>query len=150
MGLDYFDGATFDKSNFSGLKEWRIKRRIADSVSDRLVIQIVCIPIFLKTPSFAWLYIPILVRELTISGYVAHQFSKRIVLYPRAICKLACAMVGIAVISFINFSSWATFPLAIAMVALSAGALLNYHRRASAHHNSNTGIDPSGTMREII
>src|ERR1700682_1807763 len=75
MAFDYFDGATFEKSTFSAVKDWRIKRRIADSISDRLVIQIICIPLLIKNSAFLWLYIPILAREIAISGYVSREFA---------------------------------------------------------------------------
>src|SRR4051794_31676963 len=58
MAADYFDGAVFLKSSFRDSKTWRIRRRVFDSVIDRLVIQIVCIALALKNPDFVWLYLP--------------------------------------------------------------------------------------------
>jgi phosphatidylglycerophosphate synthase len=88
MAFDYFDGATFDRSNLNILKEWRIKRRVADSLSDRLVIQIICIPLLINNFSFVWLYLPILAREIAISGYISKEFAKGILVYPRSVYKL--------------------------------------------------------------
>jgi len=127
--LDYFDGATFEKSCFSTFKEWRIKRRIADSVSDRIVIQVICIPLLIKSPSFLYFFLLILGRELSISGYVAHEFSKGLLLYPRNVAKLACAMIGITVISFMTLPLGFTLLVAVTMLILSTCALFNYWRR---------------------
>src|ERR1043166_1780375 len=119
MAFDYFDGATFEKSTFSGLKEWRVKRRIADSISDRLVIQIICIPLLMKSSSFVWVYLPIIAREIAISGFISRHFAKGILFFPRSISKIACATVGIAVISFLLLSFTFTFISTAAMVTLS-------------------------------
>jgi len=133
MALDYFDGATFNRSNFSALREWRIKRRIVDSVSDRLVIQIICIALLVKNFSFVWLFLPILTRELAISGYVSTQFAKGILVYPRSISKIACAMVGISVISFAVFPVGFTFMACAVMITLSGLALFDYIHRTQKY-----------------
>lgn len=151
MAFDYFDGATFDKSNFSALKEWRIKRRIADSISDRLVIQIICIPLLIKNSSFVWLYLPILAREIAISGYISKEFAKGFLVYPRSISKVACAMVGIAVISFLIFPFSFTFITAAVMSTLSAFALLDYIRRVQDYKASRSPMAISiGSLEEVF
>lgn len=137
MTFDYFDGATFEKSAFSALKEWRIRRRVADSISDRLVIQIVCIPLLIKSPSFLWSYLPIVAREIAISGYISKQFAKGIIIYPRAISKVACTMVGITVASFLTFPSGLTIIFSVVMIAFSALALVDYVGRLKKY-NSHT------------
>lgn len=151
MAFDYFDGATFDKSSFSDLREWRIKRRIADSVSDRLVIQIVCIPLLTKNASFIWLYLPILTREIVISGYISKEFARGILVYPRSISKVACAMVGISVISFVIFPIGFTFITAAVMITVSAFALFDYIRRVQDHKGSVSTMPRSiGSFAEIF
>lgn len=132
MALDYFDGATFDKSYFSAHREWRIRRRIADSVSDRLVIQIICIPLLIQDSSFMWLYLLILARELAISGYLFREFSKGILVYPRSISKIACGMVGMAVISFVTFPVAVVLMTGAVMITLSGFALRDYMRRVQS------------------
>jgi phosphatidylglycerophosphate synthase len=151
MAFDYFDGATFDKSNFSVLKAWRIKRRVADSVSDRLVIQIICIPLLIKYSSFLWLYLPILAREIAISGYISKEFAKGILVYPRSISKVACAMVGIAVMSFVIFPFSFTFITTAVMFTLSGFALLDYIRRVQNYKASRSPMAQSiGSLEEIF
>jgi len=151
MVFDCFDGATFDKSNFSALKEWRIKRRVADSISDRLVIQIICIPLLIKNPSFMWLYVPVLARELAISGYVSKEFARGILVYPRLVSKLACATVGIAVISSLVFPLSLAFIATPVMITLSVFALLDYIRRVQNYKASVSHIAKSiGSLDEIF
>ena len=150
MAFDYFDGATFEKSTFSIIKEWRIKRRLADSISDRLVIQIISIPLLIENSSFVWLYLLIVAREVAISGYLSRQFTKGNLVYPRLIAKVACAMVGLAVISFLSFSFSITFIVSAAMIASSAFALLDYSRRIRSYEASSPISLPNGSLEEIF
>lgn len=151
MMLDYFDGVTFDRSNFSALKEWRVNRRIADSVCDRLVIQIICIPLLMENPSFGWLYIVILLRELAISSFVSSQFAQKLLVYPGTIAKIACATVGLSVIAFVVLPIVVTAAAAAVMVSLSVFALLDYYRRVR-HYKAwiGTYTKPWASFEEIF
>ena len=133
MGSDYLDGLMFDKSNLVFNKDWRINRRIADSVCDRLVIQLICIPLAVTNGSFLWLYLALLGREVVISTYISKQLTRGFLVYPRSISKIACAMVGVAVIAFMVSSTVVTTITAILMIALSLFALLDYARRIQGH-----------------
>lgn len=150
MMLDYFDGAIFAKSSFSDSETWRKRRRVFDSVVDRLAIQIICIPLALKNPSFAWLYVPIATREVLISGYLSKAYAEGLVVYPRSVAKLACAVVGLSVISFIAFPIPFTFICAAVMIALSVFALLDYRRRVQEYEASNPIRLPNGSREEIF
>ena len=150
MALDYFDGATFERSNLSGIMEWRIGRRIVDSISDRLVIQIVCIPVLITDSSFSWLYLLIAAREMAISGYISRQFAQGRLVYPRGISKIACAMIGLAVISSLVFSFTVTVMTAATMIALSAFALFEYIRRTQNFKASRPIAPSNGSLAEIF
>ena len=133
MALDYFDGATFNRSTFCAVRQWRIKRRIADSVSDRLVIQMICIPLLIRNSSFWIFYLPIIAREVAISGYVSMEYAKGVLLYPRSISKIACAMVGVAVIGFLALRLEVALMITGLMSILSLYTLVEYVRRAKGH-----------------
>jgi len=103
MIFDYYDGKLFNKSFLKEQKLWRLRRRIADSVVDRLVIQIVCIPLLISNKAFFWVYASILAREIAISGYNAvEKIKERFIIYPGPISKLACVMVGVVTIAFLT------------------------------------------------
>src|ERR1051325_6834 len=150
MGSDYLDGLMFDKSNFVFNKHWRIKRRIADSVCDRLVIQLICIPLLMGNGSFLWLYLALLAREMVISSYISRQLARGFLVYPRSISKIACAMVGIAVIAFMTFSMVVTTIMGILMIVLSLFALLDYARRVQSRHLSISSPKKSRLSLEEI
>lgn len=151
MVLDCFDGFTFDRSQLSALKKWRINRRIADSVSDRVVIQIVCISVLVQNPAFLWPYLLILGRELAISSYVSKYFAKGILVYPRAISKMACAMVGGSVIAFLILPVFLSAITTGVMVTWSVFALIDYVRRVQTHNASTPRrLEASRDLEEIF
>jgi phosphatidylglycerophosphate synthase len=137
IAADYFDGAVFAKSDFNHSKIWRVRRRLFDSVIDRFVIQIVCIALALTNSAFVWLYVPIAAREVIISGYLSKAFAERLVVYPRSISKIACAMVGVAVMSFLLMPPAFTLITTAIMVSLSSFALIDYVRRANTYKASS-------------
>jgi phosphatidylglycerophosphate synthase len=150
MAFDYFDGATFNRTTFSTIKEWRMNRRVLDSVFDRLVIQIVCIPLLISNSSFVWLYLLILSRELAISGYISKQFTQGLLVYPRLLAKIACATVGITVISFLAFPFSVTFISAGMMIALSVSALIDYIHRVGSFNASSPVTKTTDRLEEIF
>lgn len=129
MVADYFDGDIFDLADARNDKSKRIKRRKADSIADRAVIQLVSLPLLFMEPAFLWLYVAILVREVVISGYNYHLYRQKIIVYPTAIAKVACFFVGLTVISYLTLSSINTGLITMLMLVLSAFALHEYWRR---------------------
>jgi phosphatidylglycerophosphate synthase len=138
MCLDYFDGLLFRKSILHSIPFLRIKRRLLDSSADRVVTHIGCISLFLVEPSFAIIYILILLREIILSGYNIIKFSKNIIIYPGIWAKIAAAFVGFTVISFlINGNSILTYFIAIVMVCLSSIAFFEYYFKYRDNKQTN-------------
>ncbi|MFN0138604.1 MAG: CDP-alcohol phosphatidyltransferase family protein [Pyrinomonadaceae bacterium] len=129
IAFDYFDGKFFNASPVAEEKSWRILRRKTDSVADRLVIQLVCIPLLVTDFSFIWVYSAILLREVVISGYNVSLYKRGILVYPKAVAKIACAFVGLSGISYLLLSPLPTFFVTAAMMVLSGYALMEYKKR---------------------
>lgn len=131
VAFDYFDGIYFAKSPVASQKDWRIFRRKADSIADRLVIQLVCIPLLLTDPAFFWFYVAIALREAVISGYNSWLYQKGIIVYPSNIAKFACAFVSLVGISYLTLPSIVTSMITGIMLVFSGLSLLDYRRRVS-------------------
>lgn len=126
MIFDYYDGFLFNKSFLRDIKWWRVNRRILDSVSDRLVIQLVCIPMIITHNSFLWIYIAILSREIALSVYTGKQLKSGILVCPGPIAKAACAMVGITTIVYLVTNVYLAVPITIIMLIASVLSFKEY------------------------
>jgi phosphatidylglycerophosphate synthase len=129
MVADYFDGRLFLRSGLEESKYWRITRRWVDSTADRLVIQLVCIPLLIVDYSFLSVYLAIVLREVVISGYSSRLFRSGFVIYPRGLAKVACALVGASVISYLVLAQTTTLFVTSLMLVLSACAFREYQKR---------------------
>lgn len=137
MVFDYYDGKLFERSFLRDQSEWRLRRRIFDAVSDRLVIQLVCIPVLFADHSFLWVYVSILVREVLVSGYnVAQRWTKGAVIYPGPIAKWACVAVGVATIAFLTAANSIVLFSTILMLAMCPFAVREYHNKLKQYETS--------------
>lgn len=134
MGLDYLDGSLFRKSQLAHVKEWRMGRRIVDSVADRAVIQIVCIPLLITDQTFGWLYAVICAREAALTIYLCRFFKLGFLVYPGPIARAACVSVGLTVIGFLILGlSAITVILGLGMIAMSFLSLHEYSKTLSLY-----------------
>lgn len=137
MGFDYYDGKLFERSFLRDQSEWRLRRRIFDAVSDRLVIQLVCIPVLFADHGFLWVYVSILVREVLVSGYnLGQRWEKGAIIYPGPVAKWACVTVGVATIAFLTAANSIVVFSTILMLALCPFAVREYHNKLKQYETS--------------
>ncbi|MFI5251283.1 MAG: hypothetical protein ACHQQQ_02530 [Bacteroidota bacterium] len=144
MVLDYLDGILFSRSVMNNDKSWRIRRRIVDSVIDRIVIQAVCIPLVLIYNSFQPFFLIILAREVFMSTFLTRVFARNILIYPSKVSRLSMIMIGITVIAYaLNYSNVAVLAATL-MIGFSLISFQEYKKRLS----NNQG-DSIIELREI-
>lgn len=145
MVFDYYDGKLFDRSFLRDQQEWRLRRRIFDSVSDRLVIQLVCIPVLFADHSFLWVYVSILAREGLISGYnVVQRLAKGAIIHPGPVAKWACVTVGIVTMAFLVAPSSIVIFTTIIMLVMCPFAVREYGNKMEQYEESNEATTLSG------
>lgn len=144
--FDYYDGVFFDKSNLSKQKEWRIRRRILDSVADRVIIQIICFSLLIADGTFLWPYLAILSRELILSSYLVRLFKRNILVYPKFIAKLACGTVALCVLAYLTTPSLSTVFIG-SMLLMSFFSLQEYRDTFKSHERKRASALPE--FREI-
>jgi len=130
MLLDQVDGALFAQSSLNSVKSWRIRRRLTDSLTDRIVTHLGCLSLLALDLAFLPLYVVILMREVAISGYCAMCFSRGVLVYPRTQAKIAAAFVGLTVIAYTALSTPWAWIVASIMLVLSVFSFQEYHNRA--------------------
>lgn len=96
--LDHIDGRLFEKSFLNDFEIWKNRRRVFDSVSDRLCIQFFCIPILILQPEFVVIYFIILFKELLTSINCIKAYNRSIVLPSNTTGKISSISIGLAVI----------------------------------------------------
>jgi hypothetical protein len=136
--MDYVDGIFFDSSLLSAQKEWRIRRRVFDSLADRIVIQIVCVAVLIADSSFLWIYLLILSREIVLSGYSVSLFRRGLLVYPGFVAKLACGILALCVIAFLLSSTYLTWGFTCLMLIMSYCSLREYRKAAGKSNVANT------------
>jgi phosphatidylglycerophosphate synthase len=147
MILDYLDGVMFGRSILSELKNWRISRRVFDSVADRLVIQTVCLPLLIIDPTFLVFYVAILGREMILSVQLARFFSRGVLVYPSTVARVAMVFIGLTAIVFLlDMHNAVVFGSTVAMLYYGYLALQNYKKRFIS---CLTGL-PKNNRTEII
>lgn len=99
--MDHVDGKLFEKTFLYQIESWRNGRRIFDSISDRLCIQLFCIPILVLQPDFFIVYIAILLKEILTSINCIKAYNSGIVLSSNCAGKLSCVTIGVAVIMWL-------------------------------------------------
>ena len=87
-------------------------------MSDRLVIQAICLPLAYRDNMFLWIYIPILIREVLMAVQASKFYSEGILVYPGKIAKIAVALVGLCGVAYCI----APFIVAMLTVILMLGA----------------------------
>ncbi len=148
MILDYYDGVWFKKSQLNEIKSWRVNRRILDSVTDRILIQVVCLAVLITSFAFLPFYLIILIREISISSYVTQHFKNNILLYPGPIAKLACVLIGSTVIFYLAFNVVLSTFVLISMLITSVLAFNEY--REAVKSSRNYPDNESSASYEII
>jgi phosphatidylglycerophosphate synthase len=144
---DIIDGKLFDRSVFSEERRLRIIRRIVDSIADRLVIQMICIPIALSHHEFLWIYCTIAVREVSVSSYAGNQLTKRLLVYPGPIAKIACTLVAAVTILFLVAPGSVVSIAVFAMLIMSVLAIWEYRIKIS--RDRPVGAQNSSTITEV-
>ncbi|MFA6979668.1 MAG: CDP-alcohol phosphatidyltransferase family protein [Ignavibacteriaceae bacterium] len=129
IALDHYDGVFFKKSALNSFAYWRIGRRLLDSITDRIIVQIGCISLLIIDSNFLIFYLIILVREIIISGYCSIQFRKNILLYPHFFAKLSSAFIGLICLFYINSYLDVATIVAASMVLFSILAFRDYQIR---------------------
>lgn len=130
IAVDYYDGILFRKSVMNNVKSWRIRRRLFDSMSDRLIIQIGCLSVLFTDPHFAPIYIVITVRELVFTGYWNWAFHfRKTLIEPKGIAKAAAASIGLIVIAYLETSTRIAGIATLLMIAMSFLSFRNYVTR---------------------
>jgi len=129
MAFDYLDGFLFSKSLLSANKQWRVRRRMVDSISDRLVIQMVCVPLLLVDHSFFWVYTAIVSREFVLSFYNVRCIKNGVLIYPGRVAKIACAFVGFTTVAYLTASTSVVLSSTIVMMVLSVLAGFEYRKK---------------------
>jgi len=150
MILDYYDGKLFSKSYLQDIAHWRIKRRLLDSISDRMIIQIGCLSLLMIDTSFVIFYLAILSREVLTGGYTALMYKKGILIYPKRIAKIAAVLVGLTVIVYLTFDTTATAIVTVAMLLLSFFAFKEYQNSFKEYHDCEMPYRTSGGIVEIL
>lgn len=126
MLFDYYDGVIFRKSEINNISYWRIKRRLLDSIVDRIIIQIICISLLIVDINFLWIYFAILTREMILSGYTSFYFKKNIMIYPKRRSKYAAILIGLTVIVSLFANDIITAITIIGMLIMSYYAFEEY------------------------
>jgi len=152
MMLDYYDGKLFNKSYLQDIAHWRIKRRLLDSISDRMVIQIGCLSLLLIDPSFLIFYLAILAREVLNCGYPAWMYQKKgILIYPKRIARVTGLLVGLTVIGYLTFGITATAVVTVTMLLMSFFAFKECQNSFKEHENRRVPADRTpGEIVEIL
>lgn len=133
IAVDYYDGILFRNSVMNNVKSWRIRRRLFDSMSDRLIIQIGCLSVLFTDPHFAPIYIVITARELIFTGYWNWAFHfRRTLIEPKGIAKAAAACIGLVVIAYLETSTKIVGITMLIMIAMSFMSFRNYVTRFNA------------------
>lgn len=126
MLFDYYDGVIFRKSEINNIAYWRIKRRLLDSIVDRIIIQIICISLLIIDINFLWIYFAILTREMILSGYTSFYYKKNIMIYPKRRSKYAAILIGLTVIVSLFANDIITAIIVIGMLVMSYYAFEEY------------------------
>ena len=126
--LDYYDGELFKKTSLYSISKWRVKRRLLDSLVDRLVIQISCISLLIIDLNFLPIYLFILLREIAVSGYCSIKIFQGYLLYPHVTAKLAGVFTAITFITYLVEPHYTFIPCTI-MLYFSFNSFCDYWRR---------------------
>lgn len=98
MVFDHIDGKFFKKSYLNEITFWKNARRVIDSVSDRLCIQLFCIPILLLDITFLPIYCIVLCKEMLTSIYCIQAYYNGVVLSSNSAGKISSIATGLSVI----------------------------------------------------
>lgn len=134
--LDYYDGVFFKKTSLHHTKYWRVNRRILDSVSDRLIIQIGCLSLLIVDVEFLPFYLTIIFREIFISGYCSNKYNAGFLIYPDNLARIASAFIALVVVSYLFMPLYFTSAISIIMLTLSCLSFLSYRRRFAFNQSS--------------
>lgn len=99
--FDQFDGVIFRISSLKNNKIWAYRRRIIDSIIDRLCIHIICIGLIIIEQKFLPIYIAIFIKEFLTSYPCIKAFLNNELLQPSIYSKISTVAVGLLVITFI-------------------------------------------------
>ena len=101
MILDHYDGDFFRRSSLNDYNFFRFFRRIIDSCSDRLCIQLFCVPLIIAEPHFWVPYCAILLKEFLSCSMCIKACIHGIVIESNKFGKLGSIMVGMIVVFWI-------------------------------------------------
>lgn len=131
MLLDQLDGVLFNKSNLNNIYKWKFRRRVFDSCSDRLCIQLFCLPILITDNSFFLPYLAILIKEILTSSVCIKAYCDGILLTSNIMGKLSSVLVGLIVVFWI-LDLKSTMHLLIPMVIIFG--VIAYNKYSSNCH----------------
>jgi phosphatidylglycerophosphate synthase len=151
MVLDFFDGASFRKSHYNEIKYNRIQFRLLDSTTDRFIIHVGSLGVLFIDHTFIYFYLPILIREIILSGYSISKYYKGYLLYPKTKAKIAAIFVGLSIVSYILFQiSLITIMTNILMIVFSVFAFFEYKGRLDIVLSDERINDTNGELVEIL
>ena len=124
--MDHIDGILFEKTFLSQIEIWKNRRRILDSVCDRLCIQFFCLPILILQPEFIVIYMIILSKELMTSITCIKAYGSNMVLSSNTAGKVSCIAIGAAVITWLLSLYYVAYNISLIILVTGYISYLGY------------------------
>lgn len=151
MVLDFFDGESFRKTHYNEIKHNRVQFRMLDSSIDRFVIHFGSIGLLFNDSNYIYFYLPILIREIILSGYSILHYYKGYLFYPKVKAKIAAIFVGLSILSYVIFgNSLITICINILMIVFSVIAFFEYKKSISPYIKNGKIEIVKGDLVEVL